>query len=813
MFANYIKTALRALLKYKGTTLINVLGLTIGLLSVLMISIYVHSEISYDKFHENADRIYRIGVVGKMQGNDLNMAVTSALMARTLVDEYPEVEEAVRIYKSGSHMISYENTTFNEESGKLLFVDSTFFKVFSFKLLQGNPDNALNDPNTIILTKKAAKRYFGDVNPMGKSLSIDSDESNYRITGIVEDPPVSSHFHFEVLASLKDQPINRYDNWLSHNFYTYTLLKAGTDPDNYAKNINKGIIEKYISPMLLQLLNISVDDFYEQGNSFEYIVTKLTDIHLESKLQYEIEPNGNKSYVIVFGALALLILIVASINFINLATARSAKRSLEVGIRKLSGSTKISLITQFLTESTILSLISLTFSVIMVALLMPAFNNLIQSSLVFNPFSSLNLILILLAVGILVGILAGLYPAIALASFRPAEVLKGNRSGYGNKGGLRKFLVIMQFAVTLVILASTVTAYRQLNYMQTKDLGFEKENVFIVGSGQFLGDEYQTFREELLKDPNILQIGRSNNLPGSIFSNNAHWLEGHGFDEIYSLMQTSVSFEWAEALGIEVVEGRFFDPEMLTDSSAVIINEATVRELNIENPLETRFYRPSGPNGGEVEYQQIIGVVKDFHFESMHQPIGPVILYPMGNRASGYICIKTSGEAVPETMQYVEQTWKTFAPDYPLESFWLEDYFDRIFTSEKQTSQILVIFSILSILISCLGLFGLISFATILRTKEIAIRKTYGSNITQIVMLLFKETYVLLIISTILALPSFILINKWMQNFTYRIDFGMVVFVFTLLGVALLTMIISAATISQEAMKAARANPSEALMQ
>lgn len=812
MFTNYIKSALRALLKYKGTTLINVLGLSIGMLSVLMISIYVYNEISYDKFHDNADRIYRIGVVGKMQGNDLNMAVTSGPMARVLVDEYPEVEEATRIYQDGSHMMKYENTIFNEDPGNVLWVDSTFFKVLSFSLLQGNPDNVLNDPYAVVLTESAAKRYFGDENPLGKSLEIDSQETSYRITGVVEDPPLSSHFSFEALVALHGHRANNDNNWLSHNFYTYTLMKPGTDPDKFAENINKGITEKYIGPLLLQMLNISIDDFYKQGNSFAYIVTGLTDIHLGSKLQYEISPTGNKSYVIIFGALALLILIVASINFINLSTARSAKRSLEVGIRKLSGATRLSLISQFLIESVILSLISLIIAMVGTSLLMQPFNNLLQSSLVFNPFGSISLILILLALGIAVGLLAGIYPAGALASFRPVEVLKGNKSGYGNKGTLRKVLVVLQFSVTIIILASTATAYRQLNYMQTKDLGFEKENVVIIGNGEFLENEYKAFREELMMDPNIIQIARADHLPGSSFSNNAHFLEGHGMDEIYTLMSTRVSFDWAETMGVEMAEGRFFDPEMATDSTGVVINEATVRELHLEDPIGTRFYFPSGDNG-EIEYIPIIGVVKDFHFESMHQPIGPAILYPLRGRNSGYICIKTTGESVAETLQYVEQTWTSFIPEVPLESFWLEDRFDRIFSSEKQSSRILVIFSILSIFISCLGLFGLISFATILRTKEIAIRKTYGSNISQIVFLLFKETYILLIISTLLALPSFFLVNTWMQNFTYKINFGMLMFTVTLLIVSLLTLVIAAVTISQEAIKAAKTNPAAALMQ
>lgn len=812
MLRNYFKSAIRALLKYKGTTFINVLGLTIGLCSVIMISIYVHNEISYDKFHDKADRIYRIGVTGAMMGNDLNMAVTSSVMAPVLLEEYPEVENVVRIYGTGNNMISYEDITHQENGNSLLFVDSTFFNVFSFKLLQGDPDQVLADPFSIVLTPKSARKYFGDADPIGKSLIVNSKETTYVVTGIVEEPPVNSHFHFDFLAALHSRA-RELDNdmWLSHNFYTYTLLKPGTDPVKFTENIN-GLIEKYIGPLLLQLLELSLEDFYSQGSSFEYITTNVQDIHLESHLQYEIEPTGNKSYVFIFGALALLLLIVASINFINMATARSVNRSLEVGIRKLSGSSRGSLIAQFLTESLFLSMLSLVLAVVLVALLMPGFNNLINSSLVFNPFASFKLALSLLALGVLVGFLAGLYPAIALAAIKPASVLKGSWGGTGNKGVLRKVLVVMQFAVTLVILASTATAYRQLNYMQNKDLGFTKENVLVVNGGRFIGDQVEAFRTELLGQANILQVARSYNLPGSIFSNNAHFLEGHGPEEIFTLMSTAVSFEWAEVMELEMAEGRFFDINMSTDSSGVVVNEATVRELNLENPLETRFWSLPGQDMEKV-YLPIIGVVKDFHFESMQQPIGPAILYPL-KQGTGYISIKTKGEsAAAEVMQFVEQTWTSFAPNYPIDMFWLDDYFDNIFSSEKRTSKILLVFSFLSIFISCLGLLGLISFATLLRTKEIAIRKTYGSNIAQIVILLFKETYVLLIIATLIACPSFFLINNWMQNFVYRINFGMLVFGITLLSMALGIFVIAAATISHEAIKAAKANPAEAFAQ
>ncbi len=811
MFKNYLKSAFRALLKYKGTTFINILGLTIGLCATIMISIYVYNETSYDKFHEKSDRIYRIGVIGKMLGNDLNMAVTSSLMAGPLLEEYPEVENLTRIYREGGTTVRFEDQVYQVDASDFLYVDSTFFEVFSFKLMQGDIHQVLTDPYAIVLTEKTAIQYFGNDDPIGKSLIVNSQETTYTVTGIVKDPPVNSHFHFKYLAALHNRPELARDSWLSHNFYTYVLLKPGSSQEHFTTSL-ESLLDKYISPMLQQLLNLSLDDLLKQGSTFAYITTKLTDIHLESDQQYEIEPTGNKSYVFIFSVLALLILVVASINFINLATARSVNRSLEVGVRKLLGSPRSSLITQFLTESTILSITSLVLAIIIAVLLMPSFNNLINSTLVFNPFGSIALILALLGLGILVGVLAGLYPAIALASTKPVVVLKGSRGGTGGKGRLRKILVVLQFSVTLIILTCTTTAYRQLSFMQDKDLGFVKENVFVVNNGHLLGDQYEAFKSELKSLSSIQEVARSFNLPGTIFSNNAHWVEGHGADEIFTLMSTSVSFEWDQVMGLEIVEGRFFDINRPTDSAGVILNEAAVKELQLENPTESRMWLPPG-EGREASFMPILGVVKDFHFESMQNPIGPAILHPIRTGSNGYISIKTNGLDNAEVMQFVAETWSTFAPEYPLDSFWLEDFFDRIFSSEEKTSRILLVFSILSILISCLGLLGMISFATLSRTKEIAVRKTYGSSITQVVLLLFKETYILLLISTALAIPSFFLINNWMQNFAYRIDFDLISFTLTLFGVALGILIFAAATITQEAVKAAKANPAEAFSQ
>ena len=737
------------------------------------------------------------------------MAVTSSKMADPLRTEFPEVEEVVRIWRGSETMVSYEQTTFQEEAGALLMVDSTFFTLFDFKLLQGDGSSVLSSPENIVISASVAQKFFGTENPIGKGLRMNDQDKFRTVSGVFEDVPVNSHVHFSYLIPIYDLPYLKNDMWLSHNFYTYVLLKEGTDQEHFTESLGS-LLEKYVGPLLMQILNISLEEFLNQGNAFKYVTTPLRDIHLASERQYEIEPTGNKSYVVVFIALAILILVVASINFINLATARSADRALEVGIRKLLGAHRRALILQFLTESTILSLVSLVIAVILTMLAMPAFNNLIQSALEFKPFSNPELLLVLLLFGLGVGIGAGLYPAFVLATTRPALVLKGRRNGTGGKGRLRKILVIMQFAVTLVIVSGTVTAYRQLNFMQHKELGFDKNNVLVVNGGRFLNDQYEAFRGELLSQSSITEVARSLHLPGMLFKNNAHWLEGHGVDEIYTIMETRVSHEWGEVMGLSMAEGRFFDRNYPTDSAGAIINESAVRALNLEHPLESRLWVPPGVDR-EQTFIPILGVVKDFHFESMKNPIGPAVLYLIGPGSYGYISMRTDGTDNALVMQKTREIWSKLVPEYPLDAFWLDQFFERTFQAEKQTSNILLIFSILSLIISSLGLLGMISFTTRTRRKEIAIRKTYGSTVPQVVFFLFKETWILLGIATLLAFPSFYVVAQWMNGFAYKIDFSVIIFLVTLAVVSVLILVLAALSVSQEAIKAARANPAEAL--
>ncbi|MFC2121317.1 ABC transporter permease [Bacteroidota bacterium] len=808
MIKNYFKTAIRNLLKYKGYSLINILGLTFGLVCTLFISIYIYNEITYDSFHEDSELIYRVGVKGKMLGNDLDMAVTASPMHEALKNEYPEISGVTRIYWEGGRLFKYGDTKFFEPAEELMFADSTFFEVFSFKILKGNPETALDNPFSIILTENYAKKYFGDEDPIGKSMQVENDTTLVEVTAVIEDCPPNSHFHFNMIGSLVTLGQSRNESWLSHNLYTYIKLFPNTNVNALPEKIN-GLVEKYAGPEINQILGISLEQFLEQGNTFGYNIQNIEDIHLNPKPQYEIEQGGNKTYVYVFSVIALLILVVACINFMNLSTARSTRRAREVGIRKVVGSKRIHLIYQFLTESIVLSFISLILAVTIVKLLISNFNNLIETSLSFNPFGSIYLILTLVILALFVGILSGIYPAFVLASFRPIKVLKGKIQSGGRSGKMRHVLVVIQFVITIIILLGTLVVFNQLKFMQNKDLGFEKEDVLVLSRMDKLGNQMEAFKHELLKQPNIINVSNSRHLPGTIFSNNAHFLEGKTFNDIYLLMQTAAGYEFADVLEMEMAEGRFFSKDFPTDSFAAVINESTARSLELENPLESRFMFPG--NNGEIRYMPIIGVVKDFHFESMNNEINPVIFHFMRGNYGGYLCMKLQEGNNQKTIEYLEQTWNDFVPGYPCEYFWLENEFDKIFKPEKQTSKILIVFSIFSIFISCLGLFGLILFSTSQRLSEIGIRKTLGSSVSEIVLLLYRETLILMGIATIIAIPSYFIVTDWLNKFTFRFNFNYGIFFIYLIIISVFTLTIALLTISYQSIKAANSNPAEAL--
>jgi len=809
MIANIIKVAFRNLFKHFGYSFINILGLAIGLGSSIFIFLYVINELTYDRFHEKSDRIYRTWILGNMPGTEMRHAVSSPPMMEALLNDYPEVEAAVRMNKSGGWLVRSGDRKFLETEREFMFADSTFFDVFSFQLLKGNPETCLRDPRSIVLTEEYAKKYFGDEDPMGKTFRIEQDTNFYSVTGVMQDIPVNSHIQFKMLGSLSTLGNSRSTNWVNHNFYTYIVLAPGTDPVEFESRMQEMVI-KYVGPIVEQFMGINLEQFEQSGNSYGYRLQAMTDIHLHSNLQYEMEPGGNPMYVYIFLVIAVLILVIACINFMNLATARSTTRAREVGLRKVVGSSRSLLVAQFLTESVFLSVFALIFAVIIVYLLMPGYNNLIQLDLEFNIFSSARIIPMLLLFAIFVGLLAGSYPAFVLASFKPVSVFKAEAKGGSSKSFLRNLLIILQFTVTIGILLGTIIVNRQLNYMQKKDPGFDKDKVLLIHRSDALKQKIDAFKEEISQNANIISAANSTHVPSQAYWQNAHWLEGLGRSEIFTLATCYVSTDYEKALDLEILEGRFFSRGMSTDSNAIVINEATVKAFKIEDPLNTRFLEP-GTEEEPDEFYPVIGVVKNFHFESMHEEINPMAIRFMRGNFEGVLVIKLGDGNMPATVDFVKQTWEDFDVEHPFEYSWMDDTFNSLFETEKRTGKILLIFSLLSMLISCLGLLGLISYTTNQRTKEIGIRKTMGASISMVMFILSKETLRLLGISALICIPAYFGVRSWLQNFAYHIDFNVLVYGLVLLGVTLVVLVIALLTVSYNSYRAATANPAESL--
>ena len=808
MLKNYILVAFRNLWRKKGYSLINISGLAIGIASSLMILLFVQDELSYDRHHEHAGNIYRVVMKASMQGNDFHAPITPAPMAATMMNDFPEVRSAVRFYNFGSSpIIRYENRSFIESN--FVWADSTIFDVFTYNMIRGDRRNALNRPNTIVMTESAARKYFGEQDPLGQTLEVGNDRAHFEVTGIIQDPPANSHFSFDVIASIITNSQHENQMWVSNNYFTYILLDENADPGLLEAKF-PGMLETYMGPQVEMVLGVTLEEFYESGEEWGYYLQPLTRIHLYSDLQYEIQANGNMTTVIVFSIIALFLLVIASINFMNLSTARSAGRAKEIGIKKVVGSNKSQLVNQFLGESVFLSLISLVIALILVELFIPAFNNIADKQLQLRYFTSWYSLPLLILTGVFVGFLSGSYPAFYLASFEPVRVLKGKLQSGMKSSRLRGMLVVFQFVITIVLFISTLTVYRQMNYINTKDMGMEPENVLVIQRAQAIAnDRREAFCQELTGYPAIIAASRAHAIPGTSFSGNAFRREGTASREQHIISNSWVDFDYAEVLGLEMVEGRFFSRDFASDSLAVVMNETAARSMGYDDPVGKRVYQ-TGAGGTQDAPEDvaftIIGVVKDFHFESLHQTINPMILSP--GQWGGYIIVKFGEGEATAAIDIVREKWNEFVDDQPLEySFLMEDLTSG-YRSEQRAGMIFSIFAILSIFIACLGLLGLASFTAEQRTKEIGIRKAMGASVGSVMMLLSREINFLVLISTLLAWPvAWYFMSNWLENFAYRVELGITLFLLA----SVLTYCIALSTVSFQAWKTARLNPVDTL--
>ena len=775
MIKNYFKVAWRNLWKNKSFSLINILGLATGLACFILISLYVVDELSYDRYNKKADRIYRVNTDLVFGGATMTMAATSDPMGETLKKDYPQVEQYTRIYRNGSVDIKKGDVYINEKN--MAHVDSTFFDMFSLPALYGDTKTALNEPNTVVLTETAARKYFDRPDVMGETIETGKG-TLYKITAVIKDIPENSHFHFDFLFSM-DNVRYQWGNYLSFNFITYILLKKGVDYSAFSKKINTDIINKYALPQVKEYMQInSMDEFTKAGNRLEFSLVPLTDIHLHSDRTGELGVNGNIQYVYIFSAVALFILFIACINFMNLSTARSSNRAKEVGIRKVLGSEKGKLVGQFLVESITVALISTLLALLIAYLLLPYYNDLAGKSITLIPLFKNRLLPGLILLPLLVGLIAGSYPAFYLSKFQPLTVLKGKLSVRSKKSFVRNALVVFQFATCIILIVGTLVVYGQLHYIQNKKLGFNKDQVLVVSGTGALGKNMQPFKNEVLNMPGVVNGTLSAYLPvpssrtDYSFSKEAVMNSQNGFN----MQVWQVDENYIPVFGMEMQKGRNFSKEFRGDSASLIINETLAKNLGYDDPVGKTIYSKDFSNSDEVAPFKIIGVVKNFHFESLKDNIGPLALALEYSPYAASFRINTAN--AEGLIKKIESKWSALAPGHAFSYYFLDDSFNNMYRAEQRVGKIAFTFAILAILIACLGLFGLVTYMAEQRTKEIGIRKILGANTGAVVQLLSRDFLLLVLMAFVIAAPlAWWAMHKWLQDFAYRTNINWWIFV------------------------------------
>ena len=786
MLRNLLKTAVRHILKHFGYSILNILGLTLGISSALFLIIYISDEVSYDRYHEKADRIYRVSSKITEPDDQFTWNVAQIPFGPQVVQDYPEVQSFVRFINMPRALYKFEDKEYNEEN--FYYVDSTLFDIFTYEIIRGEVKKAISEPNKIVLTEKIAARYFGDTDPVGKTLTTGT--SAYEVTGVIKDVPPNSHFRFEALASRNNLP-KQIGNWGNFGVFTYLLFPENFDVEAFETKM-QGMYENYMKP-IFGPLNITI----------EYILEPITWIHLHSTNPGEPEPTGSITYVYIFAIVALFLVLIAAMNYMNLATARSAKRAREVGMRKVVGSRRGPLVIQFLSESVIFTIISLIISIILIVILLPKFNLLAGKSFDLHVIFSPAVLLSLTGTIVVVGIFGGSYPAFFLSQFSGVTVLKGEIT-QGSAGSLfRKILVVIQFTVSVIMIICTVVVFRQLNYLKTKDQGFDQKNIISLQLNRAMIQKYRVMKQVLLENTDIKFVTSTDTPMG----------EGSGklifnVETDQGMSQRGINFaivdhDFVEALGIKIINGRDFQQDMPSDTlSGVIVNETFVKRMGWTEPIGKKI------EAGDANTlrARVIGVMQDYHQTGMYNEIESLLL--AYRERNNIIYIKLSDKNIQQTLSYIETKWKEVFPDQPYTYTFLAERFNRQFEADEKRGFIFTMFTILAILIACLGLFGLVSYMVEQRTKEIGIRKVFGADENIILRLISKDFLILVSIAIVIAFPlAYYFMNHWLQNYVYRTNIGLPVF----LMAALLTILITFITIGYKAYQAAIMNPASSL--
>ncbi len=805
MLKNYIRVALRNLRSNKVYSVINIVGLAVGLACCIVIALYVNNQLGYDSFNRHSGRIYRAALTAFVNGHSLEGASSPAPLGPAVKTDFSQVSAYTRIAKFGTPLLRYGDRAFSEPN--FLDVDSTFFDIFTVHFLKGDPRTALTQPNSVVLTESMARKYFGNEDPMGKILNADN-RRNWLVTGVIKDWPEDSHFKFDFLGSLCTFKSSQSTYWLSNNFYTYLLLRKGTDPETFQREMNAEFLQKYIGPQIKESIGESAGQFISGGGKWLYVLQPLTSIHLYSHREYELEPNGDISYVYVFSAIAIAILLIACINFINLATARSERRAKEVGIRKTLGSNKLQLVRQFLTESVMMSLLAVVLAIGLVEVFLPVFDSVTQQHMSLDLFGSVEVIPVLLALAVAVGMLAGFYPAFYLSSFRPTRALK---SGDRLKGGgslLRGGLVVFQFVVSIVLFVGTFVIYKQLTYIQNKNLGFNKNQVIVIKRAGDLGKSIKAFKDDLQVSPKVVSVSSSTAVPGDQKSDEAYWLQGTSAGQLRDVRQMWCDYSFFKTYGIALVSGRFFSREHPSDSDAVIVNRQAEKAFGVADLVGRNLVAP-GRRESDQKIFPVIGVTQNFNFQSLHQPIHPLAIrfippdYPVQ-----FVSVRVKPGDYPGTISFIERTWKKYAGNQTLDYSFLDQDLQRLYVADQRTSRIASVFSALAIFVACLGLLGLAAFVTERRTKEIGVRKVLGATVPEILGLLTAQFIKWVLVANVLAWPvAYLVMNQWLQSFAYKVNVGIPVYLLS----GALALLIAFMTVGLHTIRAATANPVESL--
>jgi putative ABC transport system permease protein len=789
MLKSYLLIAIRSLRRNKLHASINIIGLAIGMACCILITLFVQFELNYDKQNKDADRIYRMAI-----GLEANTWAISAFpIGRLLKDNFPEVEKFTRIKPSEIFVRNSVNEIKNKE--KVFYADSSVFDVLDIQLIKGDPSTSLAEINSMVLTPEKAKTYFGNEDPMGKTLTLLNDKKEYKITGIFEPLPSNSHVHMQIMVSSDNMAPMRADakdgwNYLT-NHYTYLVLPKGIDHLAFAKKIST-YMDKY-------------QEIKPGDRPSDIRLQPLTSIHLHSNLGLEVEANGSLNTVYIMSAVAFFILIIACINFMNLTTAQSLKRAREVGIRKVVGSKKSQLVFQFLSESVVISFVSLVLSVVILWLIVPTFNELSGKQIVFNPFQNGFVLLLFATITFFVGVLAGTYPAFFLSSFKPTQVLKGNFVSNMKGQLMRKGLVVFQFAIAFVIMVGTYIIYSQLDFMLNKNMGFDREQTLVIKLPQdSIGD--LTLKNEMLQLAGVQAVTRIGEIPGKMVRTSGFWYEGAPENKAENLYHFTGDVDLLQTLNMKMKVGNYFAPDTKQFYKEFVINETAAKHFG---------WKPEEAIGKLMEFGErgkdpgkVIGVIEDFHFKHLHDQIDPLIMYLQPQYETDFMAIKIKSENIKEMVASVEKTWKTTLPNYEFEYQFLDETFDKLFDQEKRLGQLFGIFSGLAIFVSCLGLFGLASFTMEQNKKSVAVRKVLGASVTNIVVMMSKDFLKLVLIGLIIAAPiAYYAMDKWLAGFAYNVGFTWTVFVYAAIAGALVAF----GTVSYHSLRAATSNPVNSL--